>query len=107
MALNPIQRPIFPIYGIICWIHMVLRQPLSLPILQNMHQIPVVGLWLLVQCHKLITCKECLSIHSMLQHITFVYWDGCAFLPPLSTFLSRFPNDFVHHHVPKPVLESL
>ena len=40
----------------------------------------------------------------MLQHITFVYHEGRAFLPSLSSFLSRLPNDFVGHHIPKPIL---
>ena len=54
-----------------------------------------------------VSRRECLSVHGMLQHITYVYRDGRAFLPPLSSFLSKFPNDYVCHHLPKPVIESL
>ena len=54
-----------------------------------------------------VTCKECLSIHGTLQHITFVYRDSRAYLPPLSAFLSKFPNDHVRHHIPNPVSECL
>ena len=43
----------------------------------------------------------------MLQHITFVYREGHAFLPSLSSFLSRFLNNFVGHHIPKPILADL
>ena len=56
---------------------------------------------------KMVSHKECLSIHSTLQHITLVYQDGWAFLPPLSSFLSKFRNDFMHLHLPAPVIKWL
>ena len=86
--------------------------------------VPYVGfIWLLDKCsdlkylakiaaflstaHEKVTQKVCLSVHGTLQHITLVYQDGHSFLAPFSTFLSKFSNDYIYHHVPKPVLESL
>jgi len=54
-----------------------------------------------------VTRKECMSIHGTLQHITFVYKDGHSTLPPFSTFLAKFPNDYARHHIPKSVSDSL
>jgi hypothetical protein len=39
------------------------------------------------------------SLHSSLQHITFVYCDGHSFLPSLTAQISKFPNDFVSHNL--------
>src|SRR5882724_6742948 len=61
----------------------------------------------LTKANDKVTCRECLSIHGMLQHISFVYREGHAYLPSLSSFLSRFPNDFISHHIPKPILTDL
>jgi len=54
-----------------------------------------------------VSRKHCMSIHGTLQHITFVYKQGRSSLPPLSAFISKFPNDFALHHVPKSILECL
>jgi len=54
-----------------------------------------------------VSCKDEMSIHRMLQHITYVYRQGQCSLPPFLAFIAKFPNDFTHHHVPKSVLESL
>jgi hypothetical protein len=51
--------------------------------------------------------KDCTSLHGSLQHITVVYRDGQAYLPLLSHFLSKFPNNFVRHHVPASVVNHL
>ena len=40
------------------------------------------------------------SILGTLQHLTFVYRDGCHALSSISAFLSKFPNKFVKHHLP-------
>ena len=56
---------------------------------------------------KKVSHKECLSIHGTLQHITFIYRDGSAFLTPLSSFLSKFCNDFMFLHIPALVLKCL
>src|SRR5882724_1832226 len=37
---------------------------------------------------------DCLSLHGLLQHVTFIYKEGFSTLPPLSTFTAKFPNDF-------------
>ena len=47
------------------------------------------------------------SVQGTIQHLTFVCCTGRLFLPPLSTFLANFPNDYVSHHVPRRVLTSL
>src|SRR5882724_7252104 len=57
--------------------------------------------------HKKVTRKDCLSVHSTLQHITFVCQNGHSFLAPFSTFISKFSNNFMCHHVPNPVFKSL
>ena len=54
-----------------------------------------------------VTHKDVMAIHGTLQHIYFVYRQGRPFLPPLSAFISKFPNDYACHHVPKSVIESL
>jgi len=43
---------------------------------------------------RIVTRKICTSIHGSLQHISFMYKEGCSTLPPLSSFISKFPNDF-------------
>ena len=57
--------------------------------------------------HSKVSHKDCLSFHSTLQHITFVYRHAHSSLPPFSTFISKFPNDHAHHHVLKSIHESL
>lgn len=47
------------------------------------------------------------SLHGTLQHVCFVYRDHRALMPSLSRFLSKFPNKFVSHHVPTPVVNDL
>jgi len=45
---------------------------------------------------------------SMACSSTYLCILGWPCIPtPLPSFLSRFPNHFIHHHVPKPVIESL
>jgi len=51
--------------------------------------------------------KECLPFNGPLHHITFVYGDGHSFFALFSTFLSKLINDYIQHHVWKPVMESL
>ena len=47
------------------------------------------------------------SIHSSLQHLTFVYRNGRHALTNVSSFLSHFPNDFTRHHLPKTMRSQL
>ena len=47
------------------------------------------------------------SIQGTVQHLTFVCRTGHLYLPPLSSFLAKFPNKYVSHHVPRPILASL
>src|SRR6266481_5779649 len=42
---------------------------------------------------SLVTRWECTSLHGSLQHVTFMYKDGCSVLPPLSAFISKFKKD--------------
>jgi len=60
----------------------------------------------LLACAK-FSHKNCLSIHGTLQHITFIYRHACSSLPPISAFITKFPNDYAHHHVPHSVHKSL
>jgi len=48
-----------------------------------------------------------MAIHGTLQHITFIYRQGCSSLPPFSSFIAKFPNDFTHHHIPRSVTKAL
>ena len=54
-----------------------------------------------------VTCHDSASLHRTLQHLSFVVQDGCSFLPSLSTFLAKFPNNFIQHHIPSPLLHDL
>ena len=54
-----------------------------------------------------ILYPACESLHGTLQHITFMYRDGRLYLPHLSTFLSKFPNNFTQHHIPLSILNDL
>ena len=54
-----------------------------------------------------LTCCEVASVLGTLQHPTFVYKDGRHPLSGLSSFLSKFPNNFVKFHLPKPVQNNL
>jgi len=51
--------------------------------------------------------KECASLHGSLQHVSFVYRDARCALPALSTFLSKFPNEFVIHYTPRAVTSDM
>ena len=44
--------------------------------------------------------RDIVSILGTLQHLTFVYRVGHHALSSISTFLSKFPNKFVKHHLP-------
>src|SRR5882724_404450 len=51
--------------------------------------------------------NDCASLHSTLQHVSFMYQDACSALPALSRVLSKFSNNFVLHHIPHAVLKDL
>ena len=61
----------------------------------------------LMLAHSTVNCKLCMSLHGTLQHITFVYYNGRAYLPCLSSFLSKFTNDYSTLHVLSSVLRHL
>jgi len=50
--------------------------------------------------------KECMSILSTLQHVSFIYKEGQSTLPPFLAFIAKFPNEFSCCHTPKAVNES-
>jgi len=54
-----------------------------------------------------VSRKQSMSVHGTLQHIMFIYRQGHSSLPPLSAFISKFPNEFALHHIPKSVLICL
>jgi len=54
-----------------------------------------------------VSHKDVMAIHGTLQHITFVYRQGHSSLPPFSSFIAKFPNDFACHHFPRSVIEAL
>jgi len=56
---------------------------------------------------KTFTHHDIPSLHGSLQHLTFIYRDGCHVLTSLLSFLGHFPNDYVKHHIPKPTHEQL
>ncbi|TFY77143.1 hypothetical protein EWM64_g6869 [Hericium alpestre] len=47
------------------------------------------------------------SLHGTLQHASFVYRDGRAFLPALTHFIASFPNAFALFHLPTRVRNDL
>jgi hypothetical protein len=54
-----------------------------------------------------VTEKEVTSIHGTLQHITFVYSNGCAYLPALSHIITHFPNKWARHHTSPAVCKDM
>ena len=46
--------------------------------------------------------RDVASIQGTIQHLTFVCRAGRLYLPPLSSFLAKFPNEYVSHHVVAP-----
>jgi len=54
-----------------------------------------------------VSQKDCTSLHGSLQHVSFIYHDAWNALPSLSAFLSKFPNEYVLHHVPHMVMNDL
>lgn len=57
--------------------------------------------------HLPVNRKSCTSLHGSLQHVTFIYRDGWAYPPRLSTFLSKFKNNFSLFHIPASVRQDL
>lgn len=57
--------------------------------------------------HFPVNRKSCTSLHGSLQHVTFVYRDGRAYLPRMSTFMSKFKNHFTLFHVPSSIRHDL
>ena len=57
--------------------------------------------------HLPVNRKSCTSLHGSLQHITFVYRDGRVYLPRMSTFLSKFKNNYAFFHVPSSIRQDL
>ena len=51
--------------------------------------------------------RDVASIQGTIQHLTFVCRTSRLYLPPLSSFLAKFLNKYVSHHIPRPVLASL
>src|SRR5882724_6407263 len=47
----------------------------------------------------------CSSLHGLLQHTTFIFQEGHSTLPPLSSFISKFHNNFSLHHAPHSIFE--
>ena len=47
------------------------------------------------------------TIHGSLQHVSFVYQHGHHHLPSISAFLSKFHNEYVLHHIPKPCVNQI
>ena len=54
-----------------------------------------------------VSWKDYASLHSSLQHISFVYHNAHCALPALSSFLSKFPNDYVLHHTLHAVINDM
>jgi len=48
-----------------------------------------------------------MSILGTLQHLSFVYKEGCSTLPPFLVFLAKCLNNFSCCHAPKVIIESL
>jgi len=50
---------------------------------------------------------DCHSLHGSLQHVTFIFWEGQSTLPRLSSFISKFRNEFALRHAPNAVFECI
>jgi hypothetical protein len=51
--------------------------------------------------------KDVASLHGTLQHISFVYRDGRAYLPALSHMASHFTNHWSRHHISSAVRNDI
>src|SRR5882672_8060098 len=49
-----------------------------------------------------VNMKIIASIHGSLQHVSCIHQHGHHYLPAISNFLSKFPNEYTMHHIPKP-----
>ena len=47
-----------------------------------------------------LSIQDVSLILGMLQHLTFVYWNGRHAVASITQFLSKFPNSYVKHHLP-------
>src|SRR5882724_6407299 len=54
-----------------------------------------------------MTRHDCTSLHGSLQHITFIFRHGHSTLPPLSSFIAKFRNNFALCHPPHSVIECI
>ena len=54
-----------------------------------------------------VSRRDCTSLHGSLQHITFIFREGRSTLPPISSFVLKFTNDFSWRHVPATVIDSV
>ena len=62
---------------------------------------------LLITPPSRVNKKTVTSIHGSLQHVTIVYQQGCSHLTPLTNFLSKFPNSYALHNLPKQCIHLL
>jgi len=58
-------------------------------------------MWLTPTSHKRNVCPFLASS----AHI--IYLQGCSTLPSFASFITKFSNEFAHHHAPKSVIEGL
>jgi len=54
-----------------------------------------------------VSHKDVMAIHGTLQHIKFVYRQGHSSLPPFSSLIAKFLNNFTCHHIPRSVIKAL
>ena len=78
-----------------CWD--IAARCVSVPHNKRMHAIHKVTT---VLTTKTLSMRDVSLIIGMLQHLTFVYWNGRHALASIAQFLSKFPNSFVKHHLP-------
>ena len=79
---------------------------LSLPEDKHLKALIKVNIFLQLSTHH-VTCCDCATILSTLQHIYFVYRNSHHSLTSFCIFMYKFPNNWALHHVPTSVKDSL
>ena len=82
------------------------QHTISLPEDKPLKALTKVNTFLQLSTHC-VTCCDCVSILSTLQHICFIYRNSDHSLTSFCSFMSKFPKNWALHHVPTSVKDSL
>ena len=56
---------------------------------------------------SVVSQHKCHSLHGSLQHATFIFQEGRSTLHPLSSFISKFHNEFTLRHAQNAMFECI